>query len=161
MVGRVQTSSKDDDQCIWESLTSIEEIIDNAFKIFDRKLDEFPTLSFEKIKYSNSISSSHGTSLASELSWCAELTSKNSAVGTKTCERHINLANEPFFFEEKPYSAHLNFRKKFVFELKDYKSISHEVETISKTKSSRETTPDLSSETSSYSGLVLEDIHDL
>ena len=62
IVGRVQTSNDDDDECFWGSLTSIEEMIENESKIFDRKLDEFTTLHFEKIKDSNTTSSSHGTS---------------------------------------------------------------------------------------------------
>ena len=65
MMRRVKTSSDDDDQWIWDSSASIEEMIDNVSNLFDRKLDDFPTHSFGEIKDSNSISSSKGTSLDS------------------------------------------------------------------------------------------------
>ena len=88
----------------------------NASKLFCNKLDKNETLFFEKIKYSNSISSSHGTSLASNLCSCTELTSNDSVGSAKTCERHAKLPNEPFSLEEKPSVNHLYFKKIFLFD---------------------------------------------
>ena len=47
-------------------------------------------------------------------------------------ERRIDLSNEPFFLEEKTYSAHLTFKKRFVFEFEDRDSFSHVDKTSTK-----------------------------
>ena len=114
-------------------------MIDNASKLFDRKIDTFPTLSFENIKDSNASSSSHGTSLASDLSYCADLTSNDSAGNTKTCERHLRLSKHSFL-EEKTSSTHIPFKKRFAFEFENHKSISHEDETNPKPETTRKNT---------------------
>ena len=47
-------------------------------------------------------------------------------------EKRLELAKEPLFFEEKPSSAHLPFKKIFVLEFEDRDSVSHVDKTLTK-----------------------------
>ena len=76
---------------------------DSVLKLLDRKLCEFPILTYGEILSFPLALLSHSLS-SLENSLACDLSSYVFTEVAKTCERYLNLANEPFFLEEKPFS---------------------------------------------------------